>query len=187
MGTICKKCGDTKDDVEFYEVRKKICKQCWRTQVYARVAKLREEGKCLNCAEPVSPGPLCNSCKKTNLDRYYENKEIYLSKAKDRRQRLKREAFAAYGGAICACCGETSIEFLTLDHIAGDGAAHRKRVTEERGWTSRSQSFSGTHLYLWLKQNNYPPGFQVLCMNCNFSMGKYGYCPHNKVSLSAVG
>jgi hypothetical protein len=49
----------------------------------------------------------------------------------------------------------------------------------EKGWNVTSNSMSGTHLYLWLKQNNYPPGFRVLCMNCNFAIGHSGYCPHN--------
>ena len=35
--------------------------------------------------------------------------------------RKKRDAvFEAYGGAICACCGEDHIEFLTVDHINGN-------------------------------------------------------------------
>lgn len=41
---------------------------------------------------------------------------------------------------------------------------------EGRGWV----------ITLWLKKNNYPPGFRVLCMNCNFSLGMRGYCPHQK-------
>jgi hypothetical protein len=29
-----------------------------------------------------------------------------------------------------------------------------------------------------LIKNNFPDGFQVLCHNCNMSIGLYGYCPH---------
>jgi len=75
----------------------------------------------------------------------------------------KKEVLAAYGGS-CVCCGEGNQEFLTIDHIAGDGAAHRRTLT--------------CRLYTWLKKNNYPAGFRVLCMNCNFSLGCFGYCPH---------
>ena len=72
-----------------------------------------------------------------------------------------------YGGK-CVCCGEEHIEFLTIDHINNNGAAHKK----ELGGSSA--------LYHWLKRNNYPKDdFQLLCMNCNFSKGKYGYCPHS--------
>ena len=37
---------------------------------------------------------------------------------------------------------------------------------------------SSLFIYDWLKKNNFPPGFQVLCGSCNFAKGKYGSCPH---------
>ena len=71
----------------------------------------------------------------------------------------------SYYGSSCACCGEGNIAFLTIDHIAGGGSAHRK-------------SFGGS-IYRWLKLNNFPSGFQTLCMNCNFAKSKIvGGCPH---------
>jgi len=45
-----------------------------------------------------------------------------------------------------------------------------------RYWKERWHS----NFYRWLKQNNFPEGFRVLCINCNFSLGIYGYCPHEK-------
>jgi len=69
----------------------------------------------------------------------------------------------------CECCGETIIEFLTIDHIDGNGGEHRR--TELKGKYSS--------IGLWLKDNGYPKGFRVLCMNCNWSMGVHGYCPHH--------
>lgn len=82
-------------------------------------------------------------------------------------QRLK--AFDKYGGAICGCCKESNPKFLTIDHIESDGAAHRKEIG--RG-----------SLYRWLKRHNYPPGFRVLCFNCNCGR-EYngGICPHKEV------
>lgn len=73
----------------------------------------------------------------------------------------------AYGGdsPVCACCNEPHIEFLSVDHIEGGGRKHRKKL-------------SG-HFYAWLVRNNYPPGFRILCHNCNFALGRYGYCPHH--------
>lgn len=73
----------------------------------------------------------------------------------------------AYGGLRCVCCGETKLEFLTIDHERGDGAAHRKQM----GHGS---------LYSWLKAHRYPQdlGLRVLCFNCNCS-AKWGHiCPH---------
>ena len=33
--------------------------------------------------------------------------------------------------------------------------------------------------YLWLKRNNFPPGYQVLCWNCNCGRSiNNGICPH---------
>jgi hypothetical protein len=89
---------------------------------------------------------------------------------------LKRETMFAYGGS-CVCCGEDSIEFLTLDHINNDGG--RRRKLGEGG---------GSKLYRKLRKLGYPKGeFQVLCMNCNFSKGSFGYCPHEVYAKSVLG
>jgi hypothetical protein len=79
------------------------------------------------------------------------------------------------GGSMrCACCGVEYIEFLTIDHINGGGAKHRRLLG------SGSLSTGGGHFYSWLKRNGYPNGYRVLCQNCNFSHGVFGYCPHDK-------
>ena len=92
--------------------------------------------------------------------------------------RIRQDAFNAYGGPQCACCGTLVDQFLTLDHIDGGGAAHRAKL---RGDSKRTDGGGGLKLYLHLKRMGYPPGFQVLCMNCNFAKGKYGRCPHELV------
>ena len=84
-----------------------------------------------------------------------------------RRQRLKLETLARYGG-YCACCGETEPTFLTIDHIDGNGRQHRRETGTE----------SGADFYWWLRRNNYPAGFQVLCWNCNCARHIKGTCPH---------
>ena len=77
---------------------------------------------------------------------------------------IRREFLAAYGGK-CACCGEGTQEFLSLDHINGDGSQHRK--------------MTGSLTYLWLRKRGWPKdNYRLLCMNCNFARGRYGYCPH---------
>lgn len=101
------------------------------------------------------------------LENYRINTNISHRKAT---WKLKLEIINAYGGK-CECCGETNIEFLTIDHINGNGKEHRNEIKKE----------SGIDLYRWLRKNNFPTdNFRLLCMNCNFSLGKYGYCPHNK-------
>jgi len=83
--------------------------------------------------------------------------------------RLLNDVIDAYGGK-CACCGETRKEYLTIDHVDGGGEKHKR----EMGFSTSTQ------FYRWLKKNNYPEGFQVLCFNCNCGKHAYSVCPHNK-------
>lgn len=77
--------------------------------------------------------------------------------------KIKLAVFAYYG-TYCVCCGEQNIDFLTIDHITNDGGYHRRKV--------------GNGLYRWLVKNNFPAGFQVLCMQCNSSKSRHGQCIH---------
>lgn len=92
------------------------------------------------------------------------------------RLRMKKAAFDAYGGQRCSCCKETELSMLTIDHIGGWGAAHRRQLRLESGQSNISGG--GMHIYRWLRQNNYPEGFRVLCWNCNLAIHLCGYCPH---------
>jgi hypothetical protein len=95
------------------------------------------------------------------------------AKAKERWQAMRRMVMEAYGGPVCSCCGETIYEFLTIDHINNDGAEHRRAI--------------GQHLYRWLIENDYPSGFQVLCMNCNYGKQRNGgVCPHKPLESSTT-
>jgi len=93
-----------------------------------------------------------------------------------RHHKLRLEALIHYGGnpPKCACCGEYRLPFLTIDHISGSGNKHRKEI---RRYGS---------IYEWLKHANYPEGFRVLCMNCNFAIGHYGVCPHQEEGTSKL-
>lgn len=68
--------------------------------------------------------------------------------------KLKREVINAYGGPECFWCGEVDFVSLTIDHINNNGAQHRREIKAKT-------------IYRWLKRNNFPLGFQVLCCNCN--------------------
>lgn len=85
------------------------------------------------------------------------------------RVKLLNETLAAYGGAFCACCGESTLEFLSIDHINGRAKDEPRRT--------------GTKLYIWLRQQGWPQGYQVLCHNCNQAKGTYGVCPHKLVNV----
>lgn len=82
--------------------------------------------------------------------------------------KTRREVYAAYGGK-CACCGEATEAFLSIDHVNNDGAKMRRAGIHR----------AGAQFYQWLRLQGFPEGFQLLCMNCN--VGKHrngGVCPH---------
>jgi hypothetical protein len=90
-------------------------------------------------------------------------------------RKLRHEAIMAYGGYHCACCGETEPLFLELDHVLNDGAAHRRSL----GYAGNGKGASSRTLS-WLKEHNYPAGFQVLCANCNKGKERNGgVCTHH--------
>lgn len=110
---------------------------------------------------------------------YQENRGQYQNKHKEWASKLKRETMAAYGG-VCAICGESHYECLTIDHSNGDGASFRRGHGYVRDDTNKPQSsFTGLKFYSWLKKNGFPQdlGLRVLCWNCNCSIGSYGYSP----------
>jgi len=98
---------------------------------------------------------------------YHErNKDAVNAKQRAYWRKLRRLAIERYGGK-CACCGINTDEFLSIDHTNGGGNQHRKEM-----------KINGSKIYMWLRDNDYPEGFRVLCHNCNLSRGFYGYCPH---------
>ena len=100
---------------------------------------------------------------------YWENRERASKTHKESHERLRLEVLRAYGGKVpvCKCCGESEIKFLAIDHIDGSGASHRRELGSQ-------------NICRWLKKNNFPSGFQVLCHNCNLAKGFYGVCPHQE-------
>lgn len=96
---------------------------------------------------------------------YYKHHERRLQGGRDSRRRLKERVFSHYG-TFCQCCGESRLVFLALDHLQDNGAEERRQVGQ-----------AGQRFYLWLQRNNFPPGYQVLCHNCNYAKS-HGGCPH---------
>ena len=154
--------------------------------------------KCYKCGHPKSlndfhalansldgRGRVCKSCDSGRRGRRYSsdperakadsqswrdaNRAQVREKNLDYKRRLRLEAIAYYsnGKNVCACCDESEMKFLTIDHVNGGGKEHRRQMGP------------GTPIALWLKKNGYPPGFEILCFNCNCAKGAYGICPHN--------
>ena len=98
---------------------------------------------------------------------YAKNKLSIIEKYRKKDRALKEEIMVAYGGK-CECCGEKHIEFLTIDHVNGDGSKHRAKCGK------------GRKIYADIKKQGYPKDkYRCLCLNCNIALGFYGYCPHN--------
>ena len=138
----------------------KLCddhRNLYRVQANTRRKRLVSNGVCTKCMEPCE-GSRCSQCKL-----------IHNLNNRTRRHIARDEVITVYGGHKCVCCGETGKRFLTIDHINNDGNKHRKDLG----------SPDSEVLYRWLKKHNYPPGFQVLCWNCNIGkMLNGGVCPH---------
>lgn len=97
-------------------------------------------------------------------------------------EKLKREVLSHYsnGKLECACCGERIYKFLTLDHIRGfKNSLDYKECRRKNG-----KRKANAQIYAWLRKNNFPPGYQVLCYNCNLGAARNGgICPHEEKSL----
>lgn len=147
-----------------------------------------------NELDPESHLEIRRRAVRTNLDNYYarnpglrtsynaewreKNPGKYTEYNKKSNLKLKRQVMDAYGSK-CACCGETELTFLTIDHINNDGNEHRREMAAESG----NYSQAGARTYRWLRDNNFPEGFQVLCANCNYGrQWNGGICPHQENS-----
>jgi hypothetical protein len=87
-----------------------------------------------------------------------ENKALDHRIRREEHLSRKTEVLTAYGkdGKLQCCwpeCEITDVDMLSLDHIDENGASHRKEFHNQIA------------IYRWLKKNNYPVGFQTLCMN----------------------
>lgn len=172
----CIGCDQKREIAAFYGTSTR-CKDCTRVQAQTRAVERRAAGLCIKCPKTATHGYHCERCRKTHL----RTTAAYAKKTPEQqaaygaawRKKVKIATFNAYGGAVCSCCKEKHLEFLTIDHIAGGGTVHRRELAAKGfGW--------GNSMYRWLKAEGYPSGYRVLCMNCNFAHGKFGYCPHKK-------
>ena len=135
----------------------------------------RERGLCIDCSSKTIVG-------KRWCQKHLDMRAEVLRRL---RKKLRLEVFMAYGGARCACkeCPEHSnphLAFLTIDHINGGGTKHRVKVGGSR---IPGGGISVVHftIYRWLKKNGFPPGFRVLCWNCQWGVHiNQGKCPHEE-------
>ena len=163
----CRVCGEQKSTAGFYCINptkgwyRRECKDCVRDRHRREADQSRQ------------------AIREYNRDYYRKNKQKLDKRSSDwikanperRRKtalyyyyRLQSEAIMAYGGYRCCWCGIDEPLVLALDHVKNDGREHRKQIG----------TIGGHKLYKWLRDNRYPPGFQVLCMNCNHAKYRNG-------------
>lgn len=175
----CASCGFTKPLTEFLKNRARTdgvqtyCALCTRRYRqdnpidqktrYARHADAnRQEAIARYWEDPDTV-----RAKRHKVNRTPEEYARHTERVKKRAYQIREAVFGAYGGFVCACCNERNPMFLTIDHIEGCGGAER-----------RKQGL-GHSFYGWLRRHGFPPGFQVLCYNCNLGRAKNGgVCPH---------
>ena len=100
-----------------------------------------------------------------------ENRDYKVRWNKAKWAIVRKLVFDHYGWR-CACCGETTEDFLTIDHINGGGSKHQDHVHS---------------VYGWIVNHNFPEEFQTLCYNCNCARskrGRNGICPHAEIDYS---
>ena len=102
---------------------------------------------------------------------YNKDREHSLAIQKKSREKSKEIIINYYskGKNCCDCCGETTKEFLTLDHINNDGTQERRKLNG-----------GGHHNYRFIIKNNFPPGYRIMCYNCNCGRARTinKICPH---------
>lgn len=176
---LCNKCNTAKDNSDFGSNKRntdglqRYCKKCLldyrrnNKERFKNYDKQKYEKHSEKIKERQRQARANNPDKFADRDRAYRENNLQRLQQYDasRTRDFKQKIFSRYGDR-CECCGESYFEFLTIDHIGGGGNTHRKEV----GY--------GQRFYRWLKENDYPDGFRILCMNCNFSLGLKGYCPH---------
>lgn len=98
--------------------------------------------------------------KQYSLDYYRKNPKVRKARresSKKYRQKLRIDVLSRYSPKlICQRCGYKDIRALSIDHINGGGTKHSNELGGSFG------------LYRFLIKNNFPKGYQVLCMNCQY-------------------
>jgi hypothetical protein len=115
--------------------------------------KRKAEHRCTRCGANVltSGRTHCNKC---------------IDEARERHNARKRRVMETYGGPVCVGCGEDEIRILQLDHVNKIGHQHALEIGDGDAPRGRSK------MYKWVEDNHFPPGFQVLCPNCNIKKAR---------------
>jgi len=150
-----------------YESRKKFCSnRCCRDSEYARnkgliraraysayykdigITHEKDRERYIKHRKKISARR--KLARGTKAESGYENRR---AKFKRDYHLLKHRAYAKLGDK-CNVCGELRVPTLSVDHVNGDGAAHRKTATGLKFYRDVISDDDGR--------------FQLLCMNCQW-------------------
>lgn len=111
---------------------------------------------------------------KANAKRYSKQRVLDGSGnkwAKERYRKFKSIVFNHYGN-LCSCCGEDTVDFLTIEHTLHDGKQHR--ATKKSG------------IYKDIVDRGFPSDLTLFCANCNFATRYGNACPHKQLSKEST-
>jgi hypothetical protein len=150
----CCVCGDLLIKISH---NKTLCKKCKNQCAICKVDLINNRCSWVR---------LCIACSKTygrlKSKKARNNNPLKIKEAVVKSEKkFKLQVFQHYckNKIQCAKCAYEDIRALSIDHMNGEGYLH----LNEKG-----NRLKGKHLYRWLFKNNFPTGFQVLCMNCQF-------------------
>lgn len=136
----------------------KTCLSCTKTLSLIDFHKTRSTGN-------QGVRAVCKACRSLESVEYYKRfPEKRRAISIRNRYKQKRILVDIYGGC-CSCCGETIIDFLTLEHKLHDGKQDRATMT-------------GHKLYKKAIDCVDTDRYTILCMNCNFAEKHGNPCPH---------
>ncbi len=157
----CKKCREAKHS-EALVKGYKACSLCENEQ------PLDNFGKTKNVKSGIRS--YCKSCEKAEREIYNTNNKELIQQRRStpearrkafitthkRRKKIKRIVTHHYSNGTMCClhCGYDKLDALSIDHINDNGAEHRKNDPNAQ------------HLSEYLYANDFPEGYQILCMNC---------------------
>lgn len=196
---LCVTCGSMPADWP-----RKKCVECFeatKAKDKAFRQKKIDKGLCPKCKSPDVTPPfvhcsICRDKQRAYADEHHakegvagavqlrkhiyhlKNREVRNANNVKRNLEVKRLVIAAYGGK-CACCGEDGLQFLSIDHINGDGADHRREL---------KTIGAGHSFYRYLLNNDFPDKHRltVLCHSCNVAKGVGIDCPHKLGTVERV-
>lgn len=141
------------------------CSECGSTET-----KRRAKGLCAKCYHKKYKAEHHDRMLELNRAYYARNPKRFNDRIKDRNKKRRAQMIQDLGGK-CACCGETELIFLCLDHIKGGGRREYEKGGGPNGIWKRA-----------IKEGLPRDKYRILCWNCNAALGLYGYCPHSNLT-----